>query len=290
MTGDQNDESQTWRPAEPGPPRDVAAELVACRLESPTAAATVLGAATQLVAAMPAGLTVEPSVYAGLQRLACGVDTAIFAADCIRQQRRDEAMTTTATQPDPQKVGDRADTILEAIHADVDFERLVSSTSLYASCWSTFTGYPIVANFDLDSDTEPLLAEALKVLSLKAAVFELTEGDEATAELLVSAPVDEMVHAVLAQHTLVVQLQHRIGIALVHMTDRERFGWEPGDYTEQCYRAAGWGDPPARYWVPADEAARRLVILDAHYRSIGVTGGGRRVAVDFDIEAAALAG
>ncbi len=271
-------------------PGDVAAELLACRLESPTAAAAVLGAAARLVRAMPAGLAVEPSVYAGLQRLACDIDTAIFAADHIRQAGRDEPMTTTL--PDPQAVGDRADAILGAIMTDEDFKRLVSSTSLYASCWSTFTGYPIVANFDLDTDTQPLLSEALKVLALKAAVFELTDGDETAAELLVPAPVDEMVHAVLAQHTLVVQLQHRLGVALVHMTDRERFGWETGDYTEHCYRAAGWDDPPARYWIPAGEAARRLAILDARYRSIGVTGGGRRVAVDFDTEpeATALAG
>src|SRR5262245_36402623 len=121
-------------------------------------------------------------------------------------------MTITAiAQPDPQIVGPRANAILDAIRADEDFGRLAGSTGLYASCWSTFTGYPIVANFDLDLDTQPLLAEALKVLALKAAVFELTDGDETTAELLVPAPVDEMVHAVLAQHTLVVQLQQRIG-------------------------------------------------------------------------------
>lgn len=195
-------------------------------------------------------------------------------------------MTMTDLRPPVQTVGGRAAEILAAIQADADYDRLVSSTSLYASCWSTFTGYPIVANFDLDTDTAPLLEEALRVLALKSAVFELTDGDETAAELLVSAPVDEMVHAVLAQHTLVVQLQQRLGIEFVHMTDRERFGWDPGDYTERCYSAAGWGTPPQRYWIPEGEAARRLAILDAHYRSIGVTGGGRRVAVDFEAPAA----
>jgi hypothetical protein len=196
-------------------------------------------------------------------------------------------MTPTTTQPHPEKVGLRAARILQEIGGDEDFERLISSTSLYASCWSTFTGYPIVASFDLDTDTGPLLVEALRVLALKTAVFELTEGDETAAELPVSAPVDEMVHAVLAQHTLVVKMEQRLGLDLVHMTDRERFGWERGDFTEQSYRAAGWGDPPTRYWIPADEAARRLAILDARYRSIGVTGGGRQVAIDFDTETAA---
>jgi len=165
--------------------------------------------------------------------------------------------------PDPQSVGGRAAAILAASRSDLDFERLTSSTSLYASCWSTFTGYPIVCEFDLDTDTAPLFAEALKVLALKAAIYELTDGDEDAAELVVSAPVDEMVHAVLAQHTLVVQVQLRLGIEFVHMTDRERFGWMAGDYTEQCYRAAGWGDPPARYWIGAEETARRMRVLDA---------------------------
>lgn len=197
---------------------------------------------------------------------------------------------TQTIHPDPQGVGARAAAILDALRSDSDFERLTASTSLYASCWSTFTGYPIVANFDLDTDTEPLFAEAVKVLALKAAVFELTDGDEEAAELVVSAPVDEMVHAVLAQHTLVVQMQLRLGIEFVHMTDQERFGWQPGDYTERCYRAAGWGDPPGRYWIDAEESARRLRLLDERYRSIGVTGGGRRISIDFDAEPAALAG
>jgi hypothetical protein len=195
-------------------------------------------------------------------------------------------VTDLDLRPAPQTVGDRAAAILAAIKADDDYNRLVASTSLYASCWSTFTGYPIVASFDLDTDTAPLLEDALKVLALKSAVYELTDGDETAAELLVSAPVDEMVHAVLAQHTLIVQIEKRLGIDFVHMTDRERFGWEAGDYTERCYLAAGWGDPPARYWIPAGEAARRLRILDARYRSIGVTGGGRRVVVDFEEPAA----
>jgi hypothetical protein len=69
-------------------------------------------------------------------------------------------------------------------------------------CWATFTGYPITANWDLETDTAPLFVEALRVPALKSAVFELTGGDEHAAELLLSAPVDEMVHAILAQYTL----------------------------------------------------------------------------------------
>ena len=59
----------------------------------------------------------------------------------------------------------------------------------------------------LASDAGPLLIEALRVLALKAAVFELTDGDEQAAELLVPGPVDEMVHAVLAQFTVMTRIQ-----------------------------------------------------------------------------------
>jgi hypothetical protein len=189
-------------------------------------------------------------------------------------------MTITAgservAEPDPAAVGARADEILTAVRRDDDYGRLERAAGLFAGSWVSFTGFPLVAGLDLTADTAPLVAEAIKVLALKAAVFELTDGDEAAAELVVPAPVDEMVHAVLAQHTLVVQLQHRIGVAFVHMSDRKRFWWEPGDYTERCYRAAGWGDPPARYWIAAEAAAERTAHLDNLYRCIGIGGAGR---------------
>ena len=47
-----------------------------------------------------------------------------------------------------------------------------------------------------------------------------------------------MIHAVLTQQPLVVQLQHRLRIAFVYMTDHERFGRQASDYTEDCYHAA----------------------------------------------------
>jgi hypothetical protein len=87
------------------------------------------------------------------------------------------------------------------------------------------------------------------VLCLKTAVYELTGGDEHAAELIVAAPVDEMVHAVLAQHTLCVRMTTRLGIRFVHMTDRERFGYRKGEYTYRAYVAAGWGEPNERLQV-----------------------------------------
>jgi hypothetical protein len=185
-------------------------------------------------------------------------------------------------QPDPAAVGRRAAEILDLVQASNEYARLVSSTRRYPDCWATFTGYPIVARWNLETDAEPLFHEAIRVLCLKAAVYELSAGDEHAAELVISAPVDEMVHAVLAQYTLCVAMTRRLGITFVHMTDRERFGWRHGDYTHQCYSAAGWGVPPSRYWIDGAETGRRLAVLNDRYRSIGIHDDGRRHDIDFN--------
>lgn len=111
-----------------------------------------------------------------------------------------------AIKTDPAVVGLRAAQILDLVRASEEYDRLVGSTMMYPDCWATFTGYPIIAQWDLAIDAEPLFQEALRVLCLKAAVYELTVGDEIAAELIVAAPVDEMVHAVLAQYTLCVRM------------------------------------------------------------------------------------
>ncbi|WP_051367854.1 hypothetical protein [Hamadaea tsunoensis] len=185
-------------------------------------------------------------------------------------------MSTSSTMlPDPAAVGVRAAEILAAIEADEAYERLRESSGKYVDCWATFTGYPVVARWNLEADKAALFGEAMKALALKAAVFALT-GDEVAAELLLSLPVDEMTHAVLAQHNVVTALQARIGVLLPHMTDLEEFGWEPGDYTAQCYQAAGWGVMNDRYWIGTAEAKRRLAALDQKYASAGIHDLGRR--------------
>jgi hypothetical protein len=184
-------------------------------------------------------------------------------------------------KPEPATVGRRAARIIDLVRSSEEFARLKDSTEKYPDCWATFTGYPIIARFDLATDAGPLMDEALRVLCLKTAMFELTDGDESAAELVVSAPVDEMVHAVLAQYTLCQTMTERLGIRFVHMTDRERFGWEPGDYTHQCYVAAGWGEPNPRYWISKAETSRRLGILTGLYESIGIHDGGRSHEIDF---------
>jgi hypothetical protein len=195
--------------------------------------------------------------------------------------------------PTPAKVGHRAAEILNLIKETEEFNRLERSSQAYTDCWATFTGYPLVANWNLATDTPLLFEEAIRVLALKTAVYELSEGDEHAAELEISAPVDEMVHAVLAQYTLCQRMTERLGIQFIHMTDQERFSYEAGDYTDQCYAASGWGDQNRRYWLDRDEMGRRLDFLGAKYESIGIQAEGRSHTFDFkpmaDVDNEALA-
>jgi hypothetical protein len=195
---------------------------------------------------------------------------------------------TARTLPEPVDVGRRAAEILAAIETDPDCQRLRRSALLYESCWATHNGYVLISNWNQDTDAPLLFDEALRVLALKTAVWELTGEDETAAELQIAAPVDEMVHAVLAQYTLCQRMTARLGIAFIHMTDRERFGWRPGDYTHQCYASAGWGGLNRRYWIDADEVAARLAILGRRYDSIGIIDFGKSHGIDFAGERAAL--
>jgi hypothetical protein len=184
--------------------------------------------------------------------------------------------------PAPGEVGRRAADILTLIKKTEEYARLERSSQAYTDCWATFTGYPLVANWNLQTDTPPLFEEALRVLALKTAVFELSDGDENLAELEISAPVDEMVHAVLAQYTLCQTMTERLGIRFVHMTDQERFTYRPGGYTDQCYTATGWGEQDRRYWLGGDEMQRRLDYLGGLYRSIGFQEEGRSHTHNFE--------
>ena len=152
----------------------------------------------------------------------------------------------------------------------------------YTECWATFTGYPLVSQFRLDRDAEPLLTEALRCLALKAAVFEATDGDEKAAELLLPAPVDEMIHAVLAQFTVMTRIQNDLGVIFPHATENEEFRYERGGHTDDLYAAAGWGPQPLRYWLGITEVNRRLALLGERYDDAGIHGFGRQHDFTFD--------
>lgn len=63
---------------------DLAAEVLEGRLANPVAATCTLNAISDLVAAIPPHLAVDPDVYAGLQRVADNAETAIGVADSTR--------------------------------------------------------------------------------------------------------------------------------------------------------------------------------------------------------------
>ncbi|MEU4593705.1 MULTISPECIES: hypothetical protein [Micromonospora] len=189
---------------------------------------------------------------------------------------------TPQSMPEPAEVGRRAAEILDLITQHPSAERLRSSSMKYSSCWATFTGYPAISQWSLDRDAGPLLTEAMRVLALKAAVFELSGGDEEVAELLVPAPVDEMIHAVLAQFTLMSRMQRDLGVTFPHATELEEFTYVRGCLTDAYYAAAGWGPQPLRYWLDSAEVTRRLDQLNAHYQAAGLGRDGR--SHDFDFE------
>jgi hypothetical protein len=183
--------------------------------------------------------------------------------------------------PDPRTAGERAAQILDVIKADDEYDRLVDSSLLYSDCWKcAANGFVVITEWDETKDSPHLLAEALKALALKAAVYEAT-NDERLAELLVAGPVDEMVHAVLAQTGLMTRIAGRLGVTWVHMTDCESYGYEPGGYTDQAYEAAGFGEMDRRYWLSSTEALRRSAQLDKRYVSIGFRAGGRSHTFNF---------
>ncbi|MFF4879469.1 hypothetical protein [Micromonospora sp. NPDC000668] len=188
----------------------------------------------------------------------------------------------SSQMPEATAVGRRAAEVLDRMRQHPAFDRLHSSSMKYSSCWATFTGYPAISRWSLDRDATPLLTEALRVLALKAAVFDLSDGDEEAAELLVPAPVDEMIHAVLAQFTLMSRMQTDLAVVFPHATELEEFTYTRGCLTDSYYAAAGWGDQPLRYWLDSAEVTRRLDELNAHYRSAGIGRDGRSHDFDFD--------
>lgn len=195
-------------------------------------------------------------------------------------------MTTTLTAlPTASEVATSAKAYYTALTEHPEFDHLRRSTWMYVDCWATHTGYTIICGWNMDKDKGPLFEEAIRVLCLKGAVHQLT-GDVKLAELLVPSPVDEMVHAIIAQATLLSTMARDIGLVPVHMTENEEFGWTTGDITDQYYRAT-WGEtPPKRYWIPADEAARRLLELKGRYESAGINGLGRSHNLTFGVTAA----
>ena len=124
---------------------------------------------------------------------------------------------------DPAAVGARAAAILAQMQGHHLWDRFTTSSMRYSPCWATYTDMPSISRFDLDTDGQPLLVETMRALALKAAVFALSCGDEKTAELVLPLPVDDMVHAVRAQHTVMSWSERDLGVLFPHDKDLEDF-------------------------------------------------------------------
>jgi len=164
---------------------------------------------------------------------------------------------------------------------DDEMNTVLAGCEKYTSDWDDFYGGPLVSNYSVERDAAPLLKNAVKVMALKTAVYEIT-GDERAAELPVPVPIDVTCHALCAQITVLSRVQTRTGHLFVHSTVNEHANntpWQVGDYTHQAYKAA-FGPVDERYWIDADETERRRCSLDARYASIGITDRGMTSAID----------
>lgn len=191
-------------------------------------------------------------------------------------------MTTTTALPAPADVAERAREIHAAWQADAEIGVVLDGCAKYSSDWDDFYGGPLISTYSVARDASHLLDDALKVMALKTAVYELT-GDELLAELPVPVPIDVTCHALCAQFTALSRIQQRTGHPFVHSTVNEHTNatcWDTGDYTHQAYEAA-FGAVNERYWIPAAETERRRQVLDARYATIGITDRGMASAIDY---------
>ena len=192
----------------------------------------------------------------------------------------------TAIALSPVQVGSKAAEFMKLIREWPGFERFVESTKMYPDCWASFEGYPCIAKWNLATDGDPLFEEALRLLCLKGAVMHLT-GDELKSELPASGPVDEMVHAIIAQVSSMFAIHTHTGMPIVHSTDMEAVSFQyygpynPGCITDELYATAGWGTPNPRFWLSYDVIQARRAQLGELYKEIGIHNGGRSHDISF---------
>lgn len=192
-------------------------------------------------------------------------------------------MTVTLIRPAPEVVAKRARAVHDAWRADPEMGTVLDGCTRYSSDWSDDYGQFLISNYTVEGDAPALIDDALKVMAIKTAVYELTDENEVAAELPVTVPVDVAIHALTAQFTALSRIQRRTGRPFIHSTVHEHAvgtPWRAGDYTHQAYRAA-FGPVNERYWIDADEAERRRAVLDDKYASIGITCRGMASSIAF---------
>ena len=94
-------------------------------------------------------------------------------------QREDTTMPVE--MPAPELVAEGAMQVLALLKSDREFDAFRAASLEYSDDWQCFTGFPVVSEWKLEQDAEPLFEEGLRALALKAAAYALT-GDEQVAE------------------------------------------------------------------------------------------------------------
>jgi hypothetical protein len=207
--------------------------------------------------------------------------TVALGADTTAEHLLTALVPLDVARPAPHPVGAAAAAIHDRVSVGPWWPRLRTALCRAAHQWATLTGVALVANLDLETDAEALLREAVRVLALRAAVHELTGSDQAAATLVAPPPVDDAIRALLAEQTICRQLADD-GIRLVAQTTAwTPLGWQAGNYTHLCYRAA-WGEPDSRFWLDAAEAHRRLSVLTRLYADIGIRATAGRHTIRFE--------
>lgn len=192
-------------------------------------------------------------------------------------------MSLTLTRPAPELAAERAREIHAAWLADPEMPAVLDGCTKYNSDWTDCYGALLVEGYAVARDGAALIKDAVRVMALKSAVYELSGGDELAAELPVPMPVDVAAHALCAQITVLSRVQARTGHLFVHSTVREHevgTPWQAGDYTHQAYRAA-FGPVDDRYWLDGVETERRRTVLDGKYATIGITDRGMTSAIGY---------
>ncbi|MCX4799655.1 hypothetical protein OG497_38010 [Streptomyces sp. NBC_01242] len=169
--------------------------------------------------------------------------------------------------------------VYQQLQDDPEFSAFKAATLQYSSDWTCFDGTVVISKWDLESDKEPLFTEALRAVALKVAAFSLT-GDEHLAEIPIAGPVDEMMHAMLAQSQILERISKRLGIQVIHQTDQENNDYRSGDYTSTVYWAA-WGQPNPRFWLDCEVVEKRKLHLASLYQQIGIKQFGHSHDIEF---------
>lgn len=182
-----------------------------------------------------------------------------------------------AAQPMADRLADDARRCLTEWRADRCWEPLQAAALAHLRRWPSMTGLPVIDRLDLDSDTEPLLEEAGRALAIKAAAY-INAGDALPAMLPVAAPVEEALHALIAQVAMLRAITDRAGVRIVQHTPAAPLAYHSGCLTHDSYTAA-WGEPPARYWLDHDTVTTRQYYLARLYTRVGLAADGH--ALDF---------